>query len=306
MYAANLDALYPVFDNTAVPRVLSRAEAARLGYTPSAIAHLVRTERWQRVLPRTYLTAGTLTWLDRLTAALAFAGPDAVISGAAALADDLRDMPRPDRVLVLVPILSGHRSTAWVQVRPTDRLPAGRQAPGPARAPVARAVADLAVCRRHADDVRALVTEVVRRGMCTVHELAVELGAGPRRGSAHLRQAITEVSDGAWSAPEARAATLLRRSRVPPFEQNVRIDLPDGRYLIVDFLWRALHAVLEIDSIEHHSLPGDRDATDDRHLMLETLGYTVVHRTPWTVINRPEQFVAGIERWLAARRQSAS
>lgn len=301
MHAPDLDATWPTFDHTAAPRVLTRAEATRLGYTPSMVAHQLRTGRWQRLLPRTYLTAGTLTWSDRLRAAIAYAGPDALITGAAALTDDLRSVPRPDEVLVLVPILSGHQSIAGVRVRPTARLPPRRLAPGPARAPLPRAVADLALERRGVDDVRALVTEVVRRRLCTVNELTAELEAGPRRGSAHLRQALAEVAAGAWSAPEARAASLLRRARAPRFEQNVRIDLPGDRYLVVDFLWRALKAVLEIDSAEHHSRPGDRDATDDRHLALEALGYSVVHRTPWVVKNGPDQFVAGIQRWLAGR-----
>ena len=301
MDEADRDALYPMFDHTAIPRVLSRAAAVERGITPSTIAHQVRVGRWQRVLPRVYLTAGSLTWPARLAAALAYAGPDAVITAAAALAGDLRSVARPDRILVLVPLRSGHRSTGWVQVRPTERLPARRLAPGPACAPFSRAVADLAREWRRVDDVRALVTEVVRRGLCTVEELAAELATGPRRGSAHLRQAIAEASGGAWSAPEARAATLLRRAHVAPFEQNARIDLPDGRHKVVDFLWRKLRAVLEIDSEAHHSLPGDRDATDDRHLVLETLGYSVVHRTPWTVINRPAEFVTGIKAWLAGR-----
>ncbi|MDT4908340.1 MAG: hypothetical protein QOI69_1581, partial [Pseudonocardiales bacterium] len=62
---------------------------------------------------------------------------------------------------------------------------------------------------------------------------------------------------------------------------------------------------LEIDSIRHHTNAPDRDATDDRHLVLETVGYSVVHRTPWTVINRPQEFVIGIQAWLAARQLPA-
>ena len=46
-------------------------------------------------------------------------------------------------------------------------------------------------------------------------ELEAELRHGPQRGSAHLRQAIEETRGGAWSAPEARAATLLRRGGLP-------------------------------------------------------------------------------------------
>jgi very-short-patch-repair endonuclease len=162
-------------------------------------------------------------------------------------------------------------------------------------------VADLALESSRLDDVRALVADVVRRGLCEAAELAVELNEGPRNGSAFLRQAVDEVGAGAWSAPEARAATLLRRARLPVFEQNVRIDLSNGRYVIVDFLWRALRAILEIDSDAHHSLAGDADRTSDRHLWLSTDGYSVVHRTPRAVYLQPDAFVAGIGAWLAGR-----
>jgi very-short-patch-repair endonuclease len=304
MDPARLDEVVPPLDSTRAPRVLSRAGALRLGYSADAIKHRLATGQWRRVLPRTYLTAGTLIWSDRLTAALEFAGPEALLSGAAALSDEgLRSAPRPTPILVLVPKTTHVRSTGWVQVRRTDRLPARALLPGPARVPLSRAVADLALERPRLDDVRALVAETVRRGLCTIDELAAELAAGPRCGSAHLRRAVAEVGGGAWSAPEARAATLLRRAGVAPFEQNVRIGLPGGRYVIVDFLWRALRAVLEIDSVEHHFAPPDLDATMQRALALETLGYSVVHRSPAVVRNEPGEFVRGISTWLAARAQ---
>lgn len=297
-----VDDWLPLPDPTAPPRVLTRADAVALGYTANMIQHRLGSGQWTRVLPRTFLTGDSLTWLDRRRAALAFSGPDAVLSAAAALTDlGLRTVARPSSLLVLVPVSTRLRSFGWVTVRPTNRLPARDLRPGPACAPVARAVADLALQRRRLDDVRALVTETVRRKMCTVDELAAELDAGPRNGSAHLRAAIEEAAGGAWSAPEARAARVLRAAHVPPFEQNARIDLPGGRWLIVDFLWRGLRAVLEIDSDEHHGLPGDADETSDRHLVLETLGFSVVHRRPRFVVKQPREFASGVLSWLAGR-----
>ncbi len=260
--AALLDELVPLLDPTALPRVLGRAAAHSRGYNPNMIAHRLTTGQWRRILPRTYLSVDTLTWPDRLTAALTFAGPGALLSGAAALADEgLRAVGRPSAILVLVPVSTRLRSTAWVRIRPTQRLPERALLPGPARAPLSRAVADLALERRRLD----------------------------------------EVTVGAWSAPEARAARVLRRAGVPPFEQNVRIDLPGGRFFVVDFLWRELKAILEIDSVEHHFDAPDRDATMDRHLVLETLGYSVVHRSPAVVQKQPAAFAGGIAAWLAAR-----
>jgi very-short-patch-repair endonuclease len=179
------------------------------------------------------------------------------------------------------------------------------RAPGPPHAEVARAAADHALTLRRLDDVRALVTRVVGEQRCTVAELARELAAGPRQGSAFLRQAIEEAAGGAWSAPEARAASVLRRAGVPRFEQNVRIPLPGGRHYVADFLWRRLRAVLEIDSREHHFEPADWRATMDRHLALETLGYSVVHRPPSAAFVDPRGFAADISAWLAARGAGA-
>jgi hypothetical protein len=304
MRTSLLDELIPLIDPVALPRVLSRADALRRGYTRSAIEHRLATGRWRRVLPSVYLTADTMTWTDRLRAALVLAGDEALVTGAAALADQgLRSVPRPDRIVVLVPRTTCTRDAGWVRVRRTHRLPEPALLPGPARAPLSRAVADLALERGRLDDVRALVAQAVRAGLCTVEELQAELLAGPRRGSANLRISIEDVAGGAWSAPEARAARILRRADVPPFEQNARIVLPGGDYLIVDFLWRALKAILEIDSRTHHfDNPADLDRTTDRHLVLETLGYTVVHRRPRLVTHEPRRFRADIESWLAGRR----
>lgn len=291
----------PLLDPTAIPRVLNRAEAVRRGYTRNAIRHRVANGRWQRVLPRTYLTSDTFTWNDRLRAALAFAGDEALLSGGAALfGQDLRSVRRPASVLVLVPYGCRSRSTEWVRIRRTHRFPERALVPGPRQAPIARAAADLALELGRLDDVRALVADMVRRGLCGVGELAAELEEGPRKGSAFLRQAIDEVGAGAWSAPEARAATLMRRAGLPGFEQNVRIDLSNGRYVVVDFLWRGLRAVMEIDSDAHHALAGDADRTSDRHLLLTTAGYSVIHRTPRTVYLQPGRFVSDVGGWLAA------
>lgn len=302
-----LDQLIPLCDPTALPRVLGRPDALRRGYTPDAIKHRLATKRWQRILPRTYLTTDTLTWPDQLSAALTFAGEQAVLSGAAALADTgLRSVRRPSSVLVLVPREVTARSHGWVRIRRTNRLPVRRLAPGPARAPDARAVADLALELSELDDVRALVAEVVRRGRCDTAELTDELTSRPRRGSAHFRQALAEIGVGAWSAPEARAATLLRRAHVPTFEQNAVIDLPGGRRFVADFLWRRLRAVLEIDSVEHHVAPADLDATMARHLLLETLGYSVIHPSPAVIRRTPGVFVREVSTWLAARSEAMS
>lgn len=88
---------------------------------------------------------------------------------------------------------------------------------------------------------------------------------------------------------------------MPPFEQNARIDLPGGGHYIADLLWRELRAILEIDSAEYHLGPAEWAATMERHLTLETLGYSVAHRPPSAIRQRPERFVREIAAWLSTR-----
>ena len=91
-----------------------------------------------------------------------------------------------------------------------------------------------------------------------------------------------------------------RRSR--GFEQNARIDLPDGDWLVADFLWRELRAVLEIDSDEHHwNDSAQRDATTRRQSRLATAGYTTMSRRPALVRREPDQFGRDVAAWLRAR-----
>lgn len=284
-----------------LPRVITRDEALARGYTRDAIKHRLATRRWVRVLPHTYLTGTTLTWDDRLTAALRFAGADALLTGAAALADrGLRTVQPPEHVLVLVPASNRVRPAGWVRLRRTNRMPRAADVSGPRRAHFARAVADLALERRRLDDVRALVAQAVRARLCTLAQLQAELAEGPRNHSAYLRQALEDMGAGAASAPEARAATVLRRApRVPPFEANAPVFLPDGTRFDADFLWRELRAILEIDSDEHHNVdPSDRDRTDWRASKLQAYGYRVMSRRPAALRNE-QRFVADVREFLA-------
>lgn len=293
------DFAYP--DPDALPRVIGRDAALRRGLSRHAIDHRLATGQWRRVLPRTYLTADTLGETDRFVAALTFAGTGAALSGAAALrASDVRRIAMPATVLVLVPPQNRRRSSKWVQIRRTFRPIVTEWWYGPRRVEVARAAADLACSMRRLDDVRTVVARVVQDRHCTIDELGIELEAGPRRGSAFLRQALAEVGWGAASAPEAKAARILRRAGITGFEQNATLSLPDGSCRVVDFYWPALRACLEIDSVEWHFDRADWSGTWDRHLDLSAFGYAVIHRPP-SALSDENHFARDVTRWLAGR-----
>jgi len=166
-------------------------------------------------------------------------------------------------------------------------------------------VADHVVTVRRLDHVQAVVAHAVQRKLCTVAELAVELEAGPRRGSRPFREALRDVGYGAHSVPEARAGRLLRAAGVTGFEQNASIQVP-GRTFVADFLWLELRAVLEIDSTEHHLSPEDHAATLERDQALQAAGYIVLRVKP-SQLRDSDAFVALIRAWLAAiARRTAS
>lgn len=229
-----------------------------------------------------------------------YAGPHSSISGGYALRLHGLRIRLPPRVLVLADRRRRPTCPRWLHIRPTARLPAQHWNRGLAIAPVPRAAADWALETGDLDEVRTVVARAIQHRHCRLADLSAELAAGPRNGSALLRTALAEVSAGARSAQEPRAAHTLNRARLGPFGQNVAI----GRY-IVDFLWRELRAVLEIDSLEYHFDARDWAGTLSRHRELESLGYSVIHVRP-SELTDEAGFVDSIRRWLAARRSVLS
>jgi very-short-patch-repair endonuclease len=291
-----LDEVLPLPDDT--PRVVSRAAALR-DFGVHAIAYRLRAGQWRRLAPSVYLTSPPATPVDRMHAAALHGGSRCAISGAAALfALGFRAVRPPSAELVLVRSDSGVESWGRIRVRRTARLPRPLWRSGLPLAPVARAVADQALQLRRLDRVQAVVAEAVQRRMCDVAELAAELEAGPRQGSRLLRAALRDVGYGALSVPEAKAGRLMRKAAIAEFEQNAAVHV-GGRHLVVDFLWRDLRAVLEIDSTEYHLTPADHDRTLARDQVLQAAGYAVLHVKP-SQLRDAAVFVQLVRDWLAA------
>jgi very-short-patch-repair endonuclease len=300
--AAWLDEVLPLTVDP--PRVISRADALRdLGR--HAITYRLRAGQRRRLAPSVYLTSPPATPVDRLHAAALHGGSRCAISGAAALfALGFRAVRPPSAELVLVRPDSGVESWGRIRVRRTARLPRPLWRSGLPLAPVARAVADQALQLHRLDRVQAVVAEAVQRRMCDVDELASELEAGPRQGSRLLRAALRDVGYGALSVPEAKAGRLLRKAAITGFQQNAAVHV-GGRRLVVDFLWRDVRAVLEVDSTEYHLTPVDHDRTLARDQALQAAGYVVLHVKP-SQLRDAAVFVQLVRDWLAAlARRSA-
>ncbi|MER7106361.1 hypothetical protein [Streptomyces sp. NPDC000229] len=147
-----------------------------LGCASSVItAHCRPPGPWRRLLPRVIaLQATAPTPRQRLRGALLYAGPDALLTGPAALAlYGVTSVPAPE-VDVLVTHRAGPRGHSYVHVRPTIR-PARRAAvTGLACAPLPRAVMDAIPYLDTENAVTTLLTEVTERGLCRRDDLMAE------------------------------------------------------------------------------------------------------------------------------------
>lgn len=148
---------------------------------------------WQRLLPGVLLLCSAPpTRAQRLRAAVAYAGPDAVVTGVDALhAHGLRDLPPPPRIHLLQPSTTRRSGTDHVLLERTTRPPRVVSTQGLPLAEPTRATLDAA--RQEPDPLRQhhLLATAIRSGLCTIPDLATELAAGSQRGAATPRRALS-------------------------------------------------------------------------------------------------------------------
>jgi very-short-patch-repair endonuclease len=283
--------------------VIARWQALVSGVTPAALRHCIRTGGpWQIMLPGIYLTiTGMATTEQREMAALLYAGPHSVITGAAALRRNGIRAAHSEMVDVLVPVTRRSRSIAFVQIQRTTRMPEQICVSGKIRfAMAARAVADTARVLTSLPEVRGVVAGAVQQGRCPLGLLTRELSQGPARGSALLRAALSEVADGIRSAAEGDFKDLLKRARLPTPMFNARLYDHETLIAIVDCWWPRARVVAEVDSREYHLSPEDWERTRRRHARLTAQGILVLHFSPYEIRTEPEVVVARIRSALAA------
>jgi len=255
---------------------------------------------WVRLLPGVVMVrSGPVHRDDRRRAALAYAGPGALLTGSDALeVAGLRRIPTPSgAVHVLVPADRRRLGAGRVLAERTERLPAMQARGGLPIAPVTRASLDF--CRRSGDrdQVRAVLAEVVQTGRATPAALRAELEAGSGRGSSLPRNVLRELSAGVRSVAEAKAREVLGSTGLPEPLWNAR--LVDGRGLhvaTVDAWFDEVGLAWEIDSREFHYAAEDYEHTVERHSRLTAASVIVVHTLPQTLRKRGAEVVAEIRR----------
>jgi very-short-patch-repair endonuclease len=286
--------------------VVSRAQAIACGWNDRAMEHRLGRSS-QRLLPGVYLTVtGQPSWEQKLWAGVLFAGDGAALTAWSGLARAGLEEPSED-VHVALPharrlrprtFLAGggrlvlHRTTRPLEPRAT--LPV---------LPVERCVVDACLRETSLNRVRALASNAVQCGRTTPEKLLVALEEAPQRGSGLLRAALSEVAEGARSAPEAVLARALRGSSLPPYRLNADVRDDDGTWLARgDLVIEELKLVVEVDGQRWH-LSGDRWVADvERHTRLEAKGWTVLRYPASRVLRDAPGVVAEIEA-VAARLQ---
>lgn len=295
-------------DRAAPHQVLSLHQLAQLGVPRRTIAtRCSRTGPWSRVLPGVVmLNNGAPNDVQRMDAALRYAGPDSVLTGNAALRlYGVSRAPAMESVHVLVPADRRRASQRDVVVERTTRIPPPEYLSDFPVAPITRAALDTARRLKKKADVDALLAAVIQRGATSVPKLLTELNRGSDRGSAVPRAALRDMVEGIRSPAEAWGLRLIEASRLPGPSWNVSVFDENGRFLARPDAWFDEVALAwQIDSLEFHLSPADYATTLKRHAALTAAGVIVVHTLPGRLRSDSEAVVRelqGAYRSAAAR-----
>jgi hypothetical protein len=264
--------------------------------------------RWTRLLPGVImLTSGTPTPRQRVSAALLYGGPDAVVTGLEACRrHGVRRGPDPrGAVHLLVPDDRQLRSCDFVTVERTTRLPPALLREGVPLAPVPRACLDAARRLRSAAELTELIADTVQRQLCTPAHLAAELREGSQRGSAMPRRVLADVAAGVRSTAERDAKRLLARSTLPEPWWNVEVRTLGGRLLgIADAWFDEVALAWEINSYAWHLLPQYYTREVKRTAGLTAEGVTVLPVLPTSLRDDGDRSLSELEAaYTAAGRR---
>lgn len=248
---------------------------------------------WQRILPGLVLLHnGEPSERQRLVAAMEYAGPGALITGAYGLTLHAQ-RPTPTPVHLLVPHHTRRRSVSFVVVERTLRMPGRQEIQGLPVADLTRCTIDAA--RRSKSNSWCLdaLTTSLRTGGTSIDELAIELASCTTRGTAVPRRQLKALGRGAASIAEVAAQELYARAGLPPAVANVDVVTLRGEFVARPDLWLDNVAMAwEIDSFAHHLDLADHERTMERRSRMQSAGIVVVSHLPRTVRQNPQLVVA--------------
>jgi putative AbiEi antitoxin of type IV toxin-antitoxin system/transcriptional regulator with AbiEi antitoxin domain of type IV toxin-antitoxin system len=182
----------------------TRDQAVRAGFSPSQVQRRLDAGAWVRIYPRVYRHGGSPPSRALvLTAAIIWAGPDAVLSHTTAAAMWRVTAETPDRVELLVPRTRSPRAPGTLIHRAArlDRIDVTTRGGLPVTTPV-RTLIDLAAVIPGAE-LAVILDRSLRRGLVTRRTLERRLetlGTRGRPGTAGLRALLGTFGSGSEHA----------------------------------------------------------------------------------------------------------
>jgi hypothetical protein len=229
----------------------------------------------------------------RALAAVSAAGDGAVLSHTSAAALDRLPGFTIDPLVVTIP--RGRRSLERVRVEQSLALPPHhrRQVDNIPCTSMARTLFDLCGDVRAGRAERALDTALSRRAVTlpACWRVFIDLAEHGRAGTVVMRRFLMERQH-AYVPPaselEARFVALANAEGLPAPERQVNLGDPDSWIGRVDFVFRSVSLVVEVDSAEFHDGLLDRRSDAERDRRLEVDGWTVVRFRWRDVVDHPE------------------
>ncbi len=265
--------------------VIRAGELVTLGVPESTVYQRCRPGGpWQLLLPATVLLHSGAPSPDQLVVSgLLYAGEGSLVTGLEACRrHGVQRGPSPHAELhLLVPHERQPRSTHHVVIERTRRMPDAVRRRGFPLAPAHRAAVDAARRMRSPREITELLADAVQRGLCTVAQLAAEVDASQRQGTAVPRRVLLDVSAGARSAAERDAMALWRRSGLPEPWWNAAVHDGTGQFLgVADAWWDDVGLAWEINSLTWHLAPEDYAREQARTARFTAAGVPVLPTLP--------------------------
>lgn len=284
-------------------RVVTHADLMELGVPRSTIVARIQPRgRWQRLHPGVVLAhTGRPTFRERLRGALAYAGPESILTGLALLRlYGLKAVAHDQSTHVLVPHERRRQARDGVRVERVRRLPTVSIRSGLRAVTPARATVDACRNLSRLADVRELVAEVVQTGLCRPGDLVKELDHAARQRTALPRLVLAEIAAGVRSAAEARVREIFSRWGVQQPRWNWSLHTLDGEHVVTpDGWWELIGCALQIDSMAWHLSPERYRRTQHLQRAMGRYDVPFLPIAPRDVFEDEEGFVTEVRAFLA-------
>jgi len=288
--------------------VITLSQLEEQGLTVQAVHERLVAGRLYRIHQSVYsLTPDVMTQRGRFMAAVLACGPDAVLSHRSAaflwgLVDkwvEPIDVTAPNRRGRSPDGVAAHRDGS---LQPIDKT----KLYGVPCTSLSRTLLDYAGVAPEWE-LRRAVAQAEVLGVLDVEVMRSTLRRGRRRrGVARLRLVIDSLHPQTKRTRgdlERLFLGMCIRAELPQPEVNIWLDVPGGKALQADFLWRDSRLIVEADSREFHDTASAFEYDRKREQRFQSAAWRVC-RCTWAQVEREPQRLAATVRALLAQAPS--